>query len=105
VAVLALVVGIGSALDLGRAVFARQKLSETALLVCQYANRASVTQLDSTSDAGAAYSAKVTQYVSTALQMQRFSGTQNTTKPFTYTEGGRPTCRSRLRRRRASCRS
>lgn len=87
VAILALVVGAGAALDLGRAVFTRQKLSESALLVCQYAKRASITQLDSATDAGAAYSSKVTQFVSAALQMQHLSGTQSNATPFTYTEG------------------
>ncbi len=64
----AMLVGIGSGIDLSRAYFARQKLSEVATLTCQFATRPSAYDVG----AMALYTANVNQFASSTLTSQNW---------------------------------
>jgi len=82
---------MGAGLDLSRAYLARQKLSQVATLSCQYASRPSVVDTSTASytgsGGGAAYTAAVNAFISTAWQSQNVNLTQTNGTPFTYTQG------------------
>ena len=95
ISMLAISLAAGSSFDLARSYNARQKLSEVARLACQYAGRASIAQIDtaaySGSNADAAYSAKVTSFISATWANQKLGLTQTNASPFTFTPGGAAT--------------
>jgi Flp pilus assembly protein TadG len=92
VSVTVITVALGGAFDLSRAFSARQRLVEVATLACQYASRPSVIQTDawdySGSNGGATYSSKVTGFIASSLQGQKFQYAQTTPSPFTYIQNG-----------------
>jgi Flp pilus assembly protein TadG len=92
VSAIVLVTAIGAGVDLARAYQERQKLSEVAMLGCQYATRTDIIAPVAASNAGTTqntnYVSAVTSYVNTSLTNQRLSYSQTNTAPFTYTPGG-----------------
>jgi Flp pilus assembly protein TadG len=82
----------GAGMDLMRTYFARQKLSETAILACQYASRPSVIQTSlpsyTGSNGGTTYVTQVTNFITQTLASQNFILSQTTGTPFTYTQNG-----------------
>jgi hypothetical protein len=89
---LALVMAAGSAMDIGRAYNARQRLYEVATLACQYANRPSIIAVDATnsnnSSGQATYTTEVNSFITSNLQSQHFQYAQTTATPFTSTQAG-----------------
>jgi hypothetical protein len=88
----AIVVALGSSIDLSRAYTARQKLSQAAELTCQYSQRPSVIAVANLSYSftyGATggistYLSAVNAYASNALAAQHWSGTMPTAPSGTY---------------------
>jgi hypothetical protein len=85
---LALLTAIGSGVDLGRAYLAREQLSATAALTCQYANRPSVAQVAFGGGGATAYNADVNAFLTNAWNSQNPSVTETVATPFSYTVGG-----------------
>jgi Flp pilus assembly protein TadG len=88
----ALLLAFGGAVDLGRAYTAKQKLSQTATLACQFASRPSIIDTSTASytgaNGGSTYSANVKNFITQSLAAQKFVYTQTTASPFTYTQNG-----------------
>jgi Flp pilus assembly protein TadG len=81
-----LLIGVASAIDLMRAYQTRQKLSETAVMACQYATRTSL--LSTLSSSGAAtYNSTVNGFITKTLSTQRISGALTNAAPFAYSGG------------------
>ncbi len=78
----ALMAAFASGVDLSRAYQARQKLSQTAALACQFASRPSIV------GDTANYSTDVQNFVTDELSAQNFGFAQTTPAPFTYTANG-----------------
>ncbi len=78
----ALLLAFGGAVDLGRAYAAKQKLSQTATLACQFASRPSIIDTSTASYSGAnggsTYSANVKNFITQSLAAQKFAYTQTT---------------------------
>jgi hypothetical protein len=87
VSLVVIVVGVGSAMDLGRAYNARQKLYQTAVLACQYASQASIWALYS-SASSTSYTTTVESFITTSLKSQGVPYTQTTTTPLSYSSSG-----------------
>ena len=85
-ALLALMTVVGASIDLANAFVARQKLSQVAVLACQYSNRTPIVQ--NSVSAGSTYTTQVNQFISTSLARQNFLLTQSNATPFTFTSGG-----------------
>jgi hypothetical protein len=87
-----LLAGVGAGIDLARAYTARQRLSETAILACQYASRSSIINTSTSSytgtGGGTAYASKVTAFINAQLIQQHFQWVQTNATPFSYTPGG-----------------
>ena len=83
----AILLAAGSGMDLSRAYSARQKLSEVAVLACQYASRPVIAQTASQNN-GATYTSSVNSYITAALSTQQFGLTQGTASPFTFIQNG-----------------
>jgi Putative Flp pilus-assembly TadE/G-like len=82
---LVLAIAIGSAIDLGRAYNARQKLSEVAVLGCQYASRPSIVQITTEGSNGETnYVSNVDGFISASLNGQQFPYVQTVATPFSY---------------------
>jgi Flp pilus assembly protein TadG len=85
-------VAVGAGLDLSNAYLARQKLTQVAIMACQYASRPSIidTSLSSYtgSGGGTAYVTSVKNFITTTLASQSFRLSQTNSSPFTYTQNG-----------------
>jgi len=86
--VTAMVLAVGTGIDLARAYTARQQLSAVAALTCQYANRPTVVMLAFSGGGVSSYTTSVNSYYAVALADQNVTWTQTTSTPFTYTQGG-----------------
>ncbi len=85
-----LVAIVGAAMDLSRAYSARQRLSETANLACQYAARSSVNSTVASNPSSSnitGYKTSVTNFVTQALGTQKFGWTQTNATPFSWSSG------------------
>ncbi|WP_036292309.1 TadE/TadG family type IV pilus assembly protein [Methylosinus sp. PW1] len=83
----AILTGVVGGVDLMRLYQARQKLSETALMACQFATRPSVVALVSGTNV-TAYSSKVNAYIGNAIGAQRLGVALTNTAPFSYSGSG-----------------
>jgi Flp pilus assembly protein TadG len=83
----AILTGVAGGADLMRLYQARQKLSETALMACQFATRPSVVSVVSGSGV-AAYNTKVNAYITNAIGAQKLGFTLTNTAPFSYSGSG-----------------
>ncbi|MBG0808753.1 hypothetical protein IY145_05140 [Methylosinus sp. H3A] len=79
--------GVAGGVDLMRLYQARQKLSETALMACQFASRPSVVSVVSASGV-AAYNTKVNAYISNSIGAQKLGFALTNTAPFSYSGSG-----------------
>jgi Flp pilus assembly protein TadG len=82
VAAAMIVTGVGAGIDLARAYGARQRLSQTAILACQFASRPSINPSSAT------YVSKVTSFITATLTQQNFQWTQTNSAPYTYNPAG-----------------
>jgi Flp pilus assembly protein TadG len=82
-----ILIGVASAIDLMRAYQTRQKLSQTAVMACQYATRSSMLSTLSASGAST-YNGKVNSFITNTLSAQRINGALTNASPFAYTGGG-----------------
>jgi Flp pilus assembly protein TadG len=85
VAAVMIVTGVGAGIDLARAYGARQRLSQTAILACQFASRPSINPSSAT------YMSKVTSFITATLTQQNFQWTQTNSAPYTYNPAGTST--------------
>jgi len=82
-----IMVGVAGSIDLMRAYQTRQKLSEAAVMACQYASRPSIVSTFNSSGL-TAYKSQVNSFITNALGAQKVRLTQTTTQPFIYTGSG-----------------
>ncbi len=88
--IVAIMMAVGSGIDLARAYIARQQLSGVATLACQYANRPTIVALAFGSGGSAAYILNVNTFITAAVAGQHASWSQTTATPFTFTAGAFP---------------
>jgi Flp pilus assembly protein TadG len=84
---MAVMTAMAGAFDVTRAYLTRQKLSQTAVLACQYATRPGVVSTSVVSGASA-YVSQVDGFITATLSSQGVGSTQTTSQPFSYTSGG-----------------
>ena len=88
-----LITAVGGGIDLGRAYFVRQQLSNAALLTCQYAGRSSVLQNvygsgTGTANGTAVYQAAVSTFLTNNLIAQKMTWPLAANGGFTYAPTG-----------------
>mgnify|MGYP002381500500 CR=1 FL=1 len=83
---LALLSVVGASIDLTTAFVARQKLSQVAVMACQYSNRTAIVQ--NSISAGLTYTSQMNQFITANLTSQAFPFAQTNATPFSFTSGG-----------------